>query len=155
MKHILMSSFKESTERQKKTSFLKETVENADLHKAVLNKTITTQEQSVKYSFVAPLTNEHSLNFAILIINVIFSNLVFISYSKDSCTEKQTKASKKIELLCILPLFKFSVFLCDGFIIFEGKFGHNLFVFIQDSGGLPFPPPGCTPGKEWDWIFQR
>ena len=44
MKHILMSSFKESTERQKKTSFLKETVENADLHKAVLNKTITTQE---------------------------------------------------------------------------------------------------------------
>ena len=36
--------FKESTERQKKTSFLKETVENTDLHKAVLNKTMTKQE---------------------------------------------------------------------------------------------------------------
>ena len=35
MTHILMSSYKESTERRK-TSFLKETVENADLHKAVL-----------------------------------------------------------------------------------------------------------------------
>ena len=38
-----MSSFKESTERPK-TSFLKEIVENADLHKAVLKKTMTTQE---------------------------------------------------------------------------------------------------------------
>ena len=43
MTHILMSSFKESPERRK-TSFLKETVENADLRKAVLKKTITTQE---------------------------------------------------------------------------------------------------------------
>ena len=43
MTHILMSWFKESTDRRK-TSFLKETVENADLHKAVLNKTMTTQE---------------------------------------------------------------------------------------------------------------
>ena len=43
MTHILMSWFKESTERRQ-TSFLKETVENADLHKAVLNKTMTTQE---------------------------------------------------------------------------------------------------------------
>ena len=31
-------------QKDKKTSFLKETVENADQHKAVLNKTITTQE---------------------------------------------------------------------------------------------------------------
>ena len=38
-----MSWFKESTERRE-TCFLKEPVENADLHKAVLNKTITTQE---------------------------------------------------------------------------------------------------------------
>ena len=43
MTHILMSCFKESTERRK-TSFLKETVEYEDLHKAVLNKTMTTQE---------------------------------------------------------------------------------------------------------------
>ena len=43
MTHILMSWFKESTERRK-TSFLKETVENADLEKAVLNKTMNTQE---------------------------------------------------------------------------------------------------------------
>ena len=54
--HILMSWFKESTERWK-TSFLKETVENADLHKAVLKKTMTTQEFRIKYDFVAPLTN--------------------------------------------------------------------------------------------------
>ena len=40
-----MSWFKESTEKQKKqTSVLKETVENADLHKAILNKTMTPQE---------------------------------------------------------------------------------------------------------------
>ena len=43
MTHILMSGFKESIERRK-TSFLKETVENADLYKAVLMKTMTTQE---------------------------------------------------------------------------------------------------------------
>ena len=45
-----------STERQKKqTSFPKEQVENTDLYKPVLNKTMTTQEQCVKYNFVAPL----------------------------------------------------------------------------------------------------
>ena len=44
MTHVLMSWFKESTQRQKKTSVLKETVENAELHKAVLNKTMTAQE---------------------------------------------------------------------------------------------------------------
>ena len=43
MPHISMSWFKENTERQK-TDFLKETVENADLLKAVLKKTMTTQE---------------------------------------------------------------------------------------------------------------
>ena len=42
---ISLSWFKESTE--KKTSFVKETVENADLHKAVLNKTMTTEEYCV------------------------------------------------------------------------------------------------------------
>ena len=35
---------------------MKETVENADLHKAVLNKAMTTQAYCVKYDFVAPLT---------------------------------------------------------------------------------------------------
>ena len=49
-----MSWFKGSTYRRK-ASFLKETVENADLRKAVLNKTMTTQENSVKYDFVAAL----------------------------------------------------------------------------------------------------
>ena len=43
MTHILMPCFKESSERRK-TSFLKETVENTDLHKALLNETMTTQE---------------------------------------------------------------------------------------------------------------
>ena len=44
----------DSTERRK-ISFPKETVENADLHKAVLNKTMTTLEQCVRYDFVATL----------------------------------------------------------------------------------------------------
>ena len=43
MTHILMSCFKESTKRRK-TSFLKETVEYVDQHKAILNITMTTQE---------------------------------------------------------------------------------------------------------------
>ena len=43
MTHILMSWFKESIERGK-ASFLKETLKNADLHKAALKKTMTTQE---------------------------------------------------------------------------------------------------------------
>ena len=43
MPHILMSWSKETPETGK-TNFLKETGENADLHKAVLNKTMTTQE---------------------------------------------------------------------------------------------------------------
>ena len=43
MTHSLMSWFKESTERWE-TSFLKETAENVDLQKAVLKKTMTTQE---------------------------------------------------------------------------------------------------------------
>ena len=43
MTHVIMSGFKESTERRK-LSFLKETIENADLHKVVLNKAFTTQE---------------------------------------------------------------------------------------------------------------
>ena len=43
VKNVLMPWSKESPERWK-TSFLKETVENADLYKDVLNKTMTTQE---------------------------------------------------------------------------------------------------------------
>ena len=41
MTHILMSWSREATG---KTNFLKETVENAGLHEAVLNKVMTTQE---------------------------------------------------------------------------------------------------------------
>ena len=50
--HILIFRFKKFDSKQKtqkaqrrKTSFPKETVENAHLHKAVLNKTMTTQEK--------------------------------------------------------------------------------------------------------------
>ena len=46
-----------STERQK-NSLPKEQVENTDLHKPVLNKIMTTQEQCVKYNFVAPLMSK-------------------------------------------------------------------------------------------------
>ena len=59
MTYILMSWFKEDTKKWK-TSFLKETVENADLYKAVLKKTITAQEKCVKYDFVAPLTKRRT-----------------------------------------------------------------------------------------------
>ena len=45
----------ESTERRK-TSFSKETVENADINKAVLNKAMTTQELCAKHDFVALLS---------------------------------------------------------------------------------------------------
>ena len=62
MTHILMSWFKESTERRK-TRIVKETEENEDLHKVVLNKTMTTQGYCVKYDFVAPLgQNEEKYN---------------------------------------------------------------------------------------------
>ena len=44
-----------SAERQRKTSFLKEQVENTDLYKPVLNKVMTSQEQCVKYNFMVPL----------------------------------------------------------------------------------------------------
>ena len=43
-----------SAERQK-TSLPKEQVENTELHKPVLNKIMTTQDQCVKYNFVAPV----------------------------------------------------------------------------------------------------
>ena len=62
MAHILMSWFKERTERRK-TRIVKETEENEDLHKVVLNKTMTTQGYCVKYDFVAPLgQNEEKYN---------------------------------------------------------------------------------------------
>ena len=41
--YILMSQFKVNTGRRK-TSFRKETLQNADLHQAILNKTMTAQE---------------------------------------------------------------------------------------------------------------
>ena len=44
-------SFKTKSTRRQKTSFPKETVENVDLHKAVLNKTMTTQEKCTKIQF--------------------------------------------------------------------------------------------------------
>ena len=43
MAHILMFFFQRK-HRKRKPNFLKETVENADLHKAVLKKTMTIQE---------------------------------------------------------------------------------------------------------------
>ena len=44
----------ESTGRWK-IIFLKQIVENADLDKPISNKIMTTQEQCIKYDFVAPL----------------------------------------------------------------------------------------------------
>ena len=72
MTPILMSWFKEKTERRK-TNFLKETVENADLHKAVLNKTMTTQELCVIYDFVASLKIIACIN-----ANMLHNNLYYL-----------------------------------------------------------------------------
>ena len=61
MTDISMSRFKESTERRR-TNFLNETVENADLNIAVLNKRMDTQEQYVKYNFAVPLKYQKKLH---------------------------------------------------------------------------------------------
>ena len=74
MTQILMSWFKESTERQKEL-----TVENADLHKAVLNKT-TIHKYCVKYDFVAPLKDRWKLQCNITrIFDINSSNRMFCS----------------------------------------------------------------------------
>ena len=78
MTPILMSWFKEKTERRK-TNLLKETVENADLHKAVLNKTMTTQELCVIYDFVASLKSIACIN-ANMLHNNLLSASMFIIY---------------------------------------------------------------------------
>ena len=44
----------QNTEKQK-PGFIKQQVENTDLHKPVLNKIMTTRESRTKYNFVAPL----------------------------------------------------------------------------------------------------
>ena len=40
----MMRYFNVLIQRNHRTSFLKETIENADLHKAILNKTMNAQE---------------------------------------------------------------------------------------------------------------
>ena len=42
-------------------SFQKNLVENADLYKLVLKKTITTHKKCVKYNFVTPFKDTHNL----------------------------------------------------------------------------------------------
>ena len=78
MTHILIFWFKESTERRK-TSFLKETVEYADLHKAVLKKTMTTQVQCIKYDFVTPLIIAHKEQQSI--VKLLYHAINQIRYS--------------------------------------------------------------------------
>ena len=55
MEISLNSEQAESTKTQEDKN--KEQVENKDLYQPVLNKTMTTQQQCVKYYFVAPLSN--------------------------------------------------------------------------------------------------
>ena len=72
----------ESTDRRK-TSFPKEIVENADLHKTALSKIIITQEKCVNYDFVAPLI------VALILVNVAMFNrlngLLFTMLSLTGC----------------------------------------------------------------------
>ena len=51
---------KKSTERQK-ANFQKGQLVNTDLHKPVLNKMMTTQDQCVNYNLVAPLTTSEMM----------------------------------------------------------------------------------------------
>ena len=46
---------KQKTQKDKKTSFPKKSVENLDSFKTVLNKIMTTHRQCVEYNFIAPL----------------------------------------------------------------------------------------------------
>ena len=50
-----------NTERGK-TSVLKESVENSDLHKSVLNKVTTTHEECIKNNFAETLWKTRSVN---------------------------------------------------------------------------------------------
>ena len=89
MTPVLMPLFKEGTERRK-TSFLKETEENADLHKAVLNKTQTTKEFcssfnvviNIEQSFKTTLAFVAKLEYSNNIQSTQFFYLAFYSRSK-------------------------------------------------------------------------
>ena len=72
MTHVLMCQYKESTERRK-TSSLKEGAENVDQRKAILKKTMTTQEKCMKWDFVAPLKAISSVK--IKIFEALFWNI--------------------------------------------------------------------------------
>ena len=72
----------ESTERRK-ARFSEEIKENADLHKTVLNKIMTTQEQCVKHSFVAPLTN------------ICLNKIYYVEYFDDVFLSLQNKYCAK------------------------------------------------------------
>ena len=99
MTHILMSWFKESTERRK-TSFLKESVENADLHKTVLKKKMTTQEECVKYDFVAPL----------MIFPIFSISLLKIRWWKECLLLKRTYLQYCYISSCCITTFAHSSF---------------------------------------------
>ena len=51
-------------------------MENADLHKPVLKKIMTTEEQYVKQDFVAPLTNEALLLDLLTALSDFFSKIL-------------------------------------------------------------------------------
>ena len=79
--YILMSWFKTKNTERRKTSFPKETVENSDLHKAALNKTMTSREQCVKCDFVAPLISPASGKMLKMSFKVIMSRTWKLSLS--------------------------------------------------------------------------
>ena len=61
---------------------MKETVENVDLHKAVLNKTMTTQEYCAKYDFAAPLKLDSSKMLLFSSTKLILKNYLTINLSQ-------------------------------------------------------------------------
>ena len=105
--------------KKKQTSFLREIVENADLHKTALNKIMTTQEESIKYDFVAPLKSSKCvrpnsmptkiLHLIVDKISIPLSEIIIKSFS--TCSFRNICKTAKA-----IPIFKTeSKLLCNNY----------------------------------------
>ena len=83
----------------------------------------TSENYEIRHLFLLTkitFRNEHPRSFEIFIMNDLSQTWFSLTILRTVAQKKQTKTSKKKwKYLCILPLFKFSVFVCQNFIIFE------------------------------------
>ena len=78
-------------QKAQKTSFPKESVENADFYKPVLNKIMTTHKSCAKYNFVAPLKDQESF------VSFILSELLYKdTWKKDNAFIETNKEGKRL-----------------------------------------------------------